>query len=343
MTATALVYLTSLHPDRERAAARGGPSGEMFMSGSLLTGLSDLGFRVSQPGTLRHFLQLRVSQILRLREPDIFFLDPWSLALARRYKALSRKHASRTFVLEWFGSTEAAIPSTTGLTPQNYLVPYPYPNLGNRFLGFILRSQSGAFFANEAELRSEFQHSLERTRSFGVVWGKEPRYFGPRERALIQTLATRLPMHLTAEWGTAEPLTGDGIVNHGHMESADWRSLLRGAKFVLGLGDPILGPTALEALAAGAILLNPSFAPPRPVEGNAGVLFDSQHPFSAGIGPPYVLSIDLSQTERVVRTVEDLMAREPTDMARSFPPALADFTRAAYVSRLALIVPRPKP
>lgn len=343
MDPEALVYLTSLHPDRERRAERGGPSGEMVMSQSLLAGLSDLHIPVARTGTLRRFLLLRTGQFLRFHRPGIVFLDPWSLALARRYKALPRIPAGRILVLEWFGTQGAAIPDDVGLAPRDYLVPYPYRGLENRFLGFMLRSESGSFLENEAELRTEFAHSLERSRTFGVVWGKEPRYFGPRERSLIQALATRLPMHLTVNWGTANPLNGEGIVNHGHMEPRAWRGLLRGGRFVLGLGDPILGPTALEALAAGAVLLNPSFAPARFVEGNPGLRFDSQHPFAATIGSPHALPIDLSRPEQVIRTVDDLMAAPAAVATRSLPPGLADFTRDAYVSRLAAILPRPKP
>jgi len=338
VAASALVYLSSLHPERERGAARGGPSGERCMADSLLTGLADLGFRVSKAGTLRHFLSLRMGQALRSRPPDVVFLDPWSLALARRYRALPRTPPLRTFVLEWFGTTAAAIPAGAGLRPSDYLVPYPYPHLSNRFIGFILRSETGSFLADGEELRRQYGENLERPRTFGVAWGKEPRYFGSRERALIKQLATRLPMHLTVEWGDADPLTGAGIVNHGHMDPRGWRALLGGARFVLGLGDPILGPTALEALASGAVLLNPSFAPARTVDGNPGVRFDTQHSFAATIGVPHVVSIDPARTEQTVRTVEELMFSDPETTGTSLPHGLADFTRSAYVSRLAQIL-----
>ena len=41
--------------------------------------------------------------------------------------------------------------------------------------------------------------------------------------------------------------------DQGGFDNSDprgWLALLGGARFVLGLGDPILGPTALEALAS---------------------------------------------------------------------------------------------
>ncbi|MBX7185723.1 MAG: hypothetical protein K1Y01_11320 [Vicinamibacteria bacterium] len=338
MSASALVYLTSLHPDRERRASRGGPSGEMAMAASLLAGLEDLGIAARRTGTLRGFLRLRAGQILRFHQPTVAFLDPWSLALASRYLPLPRRSSTRPFILEWFGTTEAAIPASAALTPRDYLVPYRYPGLANRFLGFMLRSPSGAFFANASELTVEFERSLEKPRRFGVVWGKEPRYFGPGERALIRALATRAPMHLTVEWGDTEALSGDGIVNHGHLEPRVWRELLLGARFVLGLGDPILGPTALEALAAGAVLLNPSFTPSRLVDGNPGISFGSQHPVAAAIGPPHVLGVDLAEPDQVIRTVEALVRAGPASGRRCLPEGLADFTRDAYRSRLAAIL-----
>jgi len=174
-----------------------------------------------------------------------------------------------------------------------------------------------------------------------MVWGKEPRYFGAPERSLIRALALRIPMHLTVPWGDVEPLTGGGIVNHGCLDPEAWRGLLRDARFVLGLGDPILGPTALEALAAGAVLLNPSFRPPRVVDGNPGVAFDSQHGYAAEIGPPHVHAIDPGEQAGVVRTVETLLAEGPG--VRPLPRGLAAFTRDAYVSRLAAILGRTRP
>lgn len=338
MNASALVYLTSLHPDRELLASRGGPSGEMAMSSSLVAGLSELGLRVDPTGTLRRFLRRRALQVLRRTPPDIAFFDPWSLALAARYRAWPRQPRVPTYVLEWFGTTEAAIPDQTYLPPRNYLVPYPYPDLQNRFLGFMLPSGKGAYFTSATELRTAFVRSRQTPRTYGLVWGKDPRYFGARERSLVQTLATRVPMHLTVDWGSAPPLTGDGILNHGHKEPEAWRALLRGARFVLGLGDPILGPTALEALAAGAVLLNPSFKPARSVEGNPGVSFDSQHTFAGTIGPPHVLSIDLAQPERVTRIVDDLLAHPP-EPTEPLPRGLEEFTRDAYLSRLAALLP----
>ena len=224
------------------------------------------------------------------------------------------------------------------MKPEDYLVPYPYPDLRNRFLGFMLPSEEGAYVTDAAELRAAFARSRQTSRTYGLVWGKDPRYFGATERSLIQELAARVPMHLTVEWGGATPLTGDGILNHGHKEPKAWRALLRGARFVLGLGDPILGPTALEALAAGAVLLNPSFTPPRRIDGNPGVHFSSQHTFAGTIGPPHVLSIDLAQPDRVIRTVDELMAHSPESSAPA-PGGLDEFTRGAYLSRLSALLP----
>ena len=335
MRSRALVYLSALHPRREQAAARGGPSGEMFMSDSLLVGLDDLGFRTNRIGALRSLLGLRMRQVLSFERPSAVFVDPWSFALARHYRALPRTERGRTLVLDWFGTTA---PVAESLTLRDHLVPYPYPALENLFLGFILRLPNDTWVADEDAVRAILARNSERPRRFGVVWGKEARYFGFRERELIEKIARRIPMHLTVNWHAAEPLSGEGIVNHGHLSPVDWRELIGGACFVLGLGDPILGPTALETLLAGAVLLNPVFERPRGVAGSPGVLFECQHPFAASIGPPHVLPVDLNHHEGALRLVETVISQGPAIAQEPLTHALSTFTRERYVRRLAEIL-----
>lgn len=54
--------------------------------------------------------------------------------------------------------------------------------------------------------------------------------------------------------GGASPLVEAGMLPVGA-----WRRLLRGSDFLLGMGDPVAGPTAIEALAAGTTFVNPVF------------------------------------------------------------------------------------
>ena len=52
------------------------------------------------------------------------------------------------------------------------------------------------------------------------------------------------------------------VVNHGLLDGAAFKELLSTAGFFLGLGFPYEGPAPLEAIAAGAIFINPKLDPP---------------------------------------------------------------------------------
>ena len=85
----------------------------------------------------------------------------------------------------------------------------------------------------------------------------------------------------------------DSIDNVGHLSQEGWHALLRESAFVLGLGDPVLGPTPIEALAAGCVYLNPVYPAPRQLGQNARVKLRTQHDALAAIGPPAVLDVQL--------------------------------------------------
>lgn len=51
--------------------------------------------------------------------------------------------------------------------------------------------------------------------------------------------------------------------NHGVLSTPKLHSLMRRVKIFLGLGFPLEGPAPLEAVASGAVFINPSFSPPK--------------------------------------------------------------------------------
>jgi hypothetical protein len=51
--------------------------------------------------------------------------------------------------------------------------------------------------------------------------------------------------------------------NHGVLNASEFNRLLQRAKVFLGLGFPIEGPSPLEAVANGAIFIQPKFDPPK--------------------------------------------------------------------------------
>ena len=57
------------------------------------------------------------------------------------------------------------------------------------------------------------------------------------------------PLHSTLKTAAVKHRA---ITYHGHQTPASWAALLAGSKFMLGLGDPLLGPSAVDAVVGSA-------------------------------------------------------------------------------------------
>ena len=302
--------------------------GELLMVRSLVDGLTAIGAEVATIGSLRAFAAHRARLMLgRLpmgRQP-IYFLDPPTLQLAQRYRLFASDDMARVRVLEWYG-TPPGRARDSGLDAAHYLLPYPDTCGWNTFLGFMLPDPPILVAPKKRQ---------------GVVWGKEARYFHGDAAAAVATLASRCQLHTTVSpaRGFQPGLLPRGVINHGAMAPAAWQTLLRESSFVLGLGDPVSGPTALEALAAGCVYLNPRYSEPRLVNGIPELAIESQHPYAARIGPPFVPTIDLRDRNGLVRAAEATfdLAAHAVDRA-ALNDGLAPFTRDCYLERLRMVV-----
>lgn len=156
----------------------------------------------------------------------------------------------------------------------------------------------------------------------GVIWGKDVKHFEQRID-LLRFAADIVPLISTA----SRVFSHQNIEWLGHQSSASWRQLLRSSKFLLGLGDPLLGPSAIDAVTAGCMFLNPRYQ--REVK---GVSFDSQHPYAVQkIGEPYICSFDIHSQEQLRVCIDKALATTLT------PLIPADFTEENYLKRVEAI------
>ena len=138
----------------------------------------------------------------------------------------------------------------------------------------------------------------------GVIWGKSVKYI-LKHIDLLAQIADIVELHSTC---TTVAFKHSNIHWRGTMSKIEWKLLLRESKFLIGLGDPLLGflfapffklmylylnyflyegPSAIDAIAAGAVYINPIYK--RIVQYNAGHVFHSQHPYAEKIiGAPSV-------------------------------------------------------
>lgn len=113
----------------------------------------------------------------------------------------------------------------------------------------------------------------------------------------LPALEGRLCLFSTARGGPGQGSSlaaTKGLITLGRVEPRTWHSLLEGACFLLGMGRPLAGPSALEAMARGALFVNPEFPPVgrrrsagKPPFETAPNLrgFSSQNPGAAALGP----------------------------------------------------------
>jgi hypothetical protein len=98
---------------------------------------------------------------------------------------------------------------------------------------------------------------------------------------------------------------GSNSVFHSALDREGWLLLLAQSRFLLGLGNPLLGPSAMDALAAGAMYLDPSYDGRRTkaLTSDMSTRISSQHPYlRKHVGEPYVCVVDdVTRLESVAR------------------------------------------
>ena len=226
-------------------------------------------------------------------------------------------NAARRYNVDFWGTPREQVEK--GTTPAQYLVPYPYA-CGNTFLGF--RVEDAAFRAAPPQKEA----------GLVVVLGKEPKYFTPAVRRALEEIA-RLPG--VARVVATVPKSKAGglpacVENRGLLDAGSYAQLLGAAQVALGLGDPVLGPGALDALEHGCAVVQIAYSKPR-VERwvNPRLPWRTQHDFADRVGPPWVASVALAA---YAPTVEQTLAAVAGEPPRSrLPEAYSD---AALLGRV---------
>lgn len=218
----------------------------------------------------------------------------------------------KVYVLDFFGAKTLR---NDGLKIPPSRILTAYGSQWNTFLGYYMDSSSA--------LPSAAERAKGAKDAFGVIWGKDAKHFAGREK-MLQAIADDTKMVATA---TARAFSNRNVDWRGHQSPAEWRALLHRSKFLLGLGNPLLGPSALDAIAAGSMYINPVYNTPA-YDGT----YTSQHPFAVQkIGPPHVCSYredSLEELRACVRLAMD------TELEPLIPREL---TKEAHIERVRAI------
>ena len=154
-----------------------------------------------------------------------------------------------------------------------------------------------------------------------VIWGKDPKYYTTQVLKLLKRLADLdgVVLHSTLP-APGNKVLPQGVKTHGHLNPEEWQELLRGATHMLGLGDPLLGPSGIDAIAQGCVLINPKYRKPK-----RGWM--SQHGFvEEFVEDHYHCTVDLEDWDEV----EGCLRRKR--VSRGLIPQ--EFTKDAYSKRV---------
>ena len=314
-------------------AQAGGAAGELAVREGLTWALRELGFAVDVADSDEAMERLVGEESGGgAAAYSLFFFDQWTVTdrLGRLRPFLAGRERA-LFVLSFFDWAPAAAGLPT-VAQAHVLTAYPddgggsggagASGSGSTFLGFVVEENPAARSANK---------------SFsGVVWGKRAAYLEGRE-VMLGALAAEVQLDFVVAAGEDGAARAAAPTSrfHGALRRDEWLSLLASSRFLLGLGNPLLGPSAMDALAAGAMYIDPAYdgARTRPLVAMSRP-FASQHPYlRRRVGAPHVCEVaDVTRLDAVLSCVRRALE------TRLEPFVDPDFTRPALLRRVAAIV-----
>ncbi len=286
----------------EENSHKGGAAGEILIRHSLEHAFKKLGVELRVVKSDREF------ETISGADYDIIIVDPWTWA-AKGWvpKPPLRGQDSKVYVLDFFGSQRLRGKGLV-VPPERFLTAFGAP--GNTFLGYFTPTPPST--ANSETKLPQ-----------GVVWGKDPKHFEGKTGMLNAVLNREPSLHLLAT-ATHAVFKHPRMEWRGHQTSQGWQLLLKQSKFLIGLGDPLLGPSAVDAITAGCMYLNPIYP-----EGRAKKGYFNQHPYVAEkIGEPYVCNYQLGDAPSLQACVKKALN---IDLK---PLDVKDFTEKAYLERV---------
>ena len=323
------------------AAARGGPAGEILVRTSLERALKAIGFAVTVATTDAEAASLAVGDF------DILILDEWTILApggrAHPWAAAKRKDV---YLLSYFG-LEISLLGGIKVDETQVLAAHPAALGGSTtFLGYFIeprwaprprqcemtRARIGSSVGLNAACSD---YALSKAKSLrlpplpekkdikGFVWGKKKEYFADRENYL-NAAAKYLPLYASFEAPPAVPAAN--VL--GHLSASAFADKLAESKIFIGLGDPLLGPSAMEAIAAGSSYIDPYYGHAAGIRSDLS-RWGSQHPYlSVKVGEPYACGARLDEPIEVAACVRKAIEND-------LPPLVPlDFTYEGYLTRV---------
>ena len=163
------------------------------------------------------------------------------------------------------------------------------------------------------------------------MWGKDRKHFEAK-RHMLEAIVADDALHASLVSTARNSGLSAPVQTLGHQSTEGWSRLLAQSKFLLGMGHPILGPSAIDAVAMGCVFINPMYehkGKKKCFQAKNGNCYASQHPYAAEkIGAPYVCSYRESSLDEL----KDCVAQALNSTLEPHIPK--DFQKAEYVLRV---------
>jgi hypothetical protein len=292
-TKTAVLFTMDSMASYEADSKKGGASGEIMIRRCLMAAFKALGVQLVVISSDADFNRVDGSKF------DIIILDPWTWAAPGWLpKANIRGQEHKTYILDFFGSPK--MKNGYLIAPDRILTAFGSP--WNTALGYFLNPTEFADVNAKAVTRGDQ----------GVIWGKDPKHFN-KLGTMLKQVADEVPLMATARKKVFEHSSIHWL---GHQTRSSWLLLLAQSHFLLGMGNPLLGPSAIDAVACGAVYINPMYGHP------VRETFKSQHDYALDkIGEPRVCSYmegDAKGALACVRKAMDPKRRAQVDIPEWF-------------------------
>eukprot|EP01034_Spumella_vulgaris_P033764 gene33764-41654_t len=224
----------------EQNSLAGGAAGELLIRHSLEHAFAHFGSELTVLTSDAQFDRCDMSKY------DVIIVDSWTWA-AKGWvpKRPLIGHEHKIFVLDFFGSEK--LRGNSLKVPLNRILT-AYGSPWNSFLGYYIPSEGGGRKVPPVK------------ENLGVIWGKDGKHFKGHE-SLLKTVASLPDIKLCAT-STVKMFDHDSVQWMGHQTKDSWRFLLQKSKYLIGLGNPLLGPSAIDAISNGCMFLNPIYREP---------------------------------------------------------------------------------
>ncbi|KAJ8320432.1 hypothetical protein KUTeg_002019 [Tegillarca granosa] len=268
---------------------KGGPLGELVQWSDLICTLFILGHEI----TITSETEQLASCLLRI--VDSFGTEP---AYNNRVYAKSHK-----ILTSWGGQD---------LQPQQFFTMFPH-SPDNSFMGFVVEQHLNDTISKEIKRKNQ-----------AVVYGKNE-YMWEGKMDYLNVVKEFVEVHATVytDKKVKSNVTIPAYVkNHGLLNGEDLHTLLRQSKLFIGLGFPYEGPAPLEAIANGAVFINPKFIPPHNSKNTKFFKgkptlreLTSQQPYAEQfIGEPHVYTININDLQQVKETIKKILTKDSVNL-----------------------------